>query len=255
MSIPRLRIHASLIALGLLLGAAAAASAQSLAAPRHFAGLPGLGAAPSALEPTRPVPPALLGRSAAVFCLLGAAALIARSADTEPIARALDGGPLDGVIDIGNGYGSGWTFGGLAVAASLGGHLRGDATLQRFAGDLERSLLASWGAVWVLKLSVDARRPNGGPYSFPSGHTATAFAGATVLSRHYGLRVGLAAYALAGCTALARMEDRRHHLADVLFGAGLGWSLGHLACNRQRNGLAFDHLALTPDSAALCFRF
>jgi membrane-associated phospholipid phosphatase len=75
---------------------------------------------------------------------------------------------------------------------------------------------------WALKVAVGAKRPDGGPYSFPSGHTATAFAAAPIVARRLGPVAGCAAYALAGLTGLARIEDRRHHVEDVLVGAAIG---------------------------------
>ena len=58
--------------------------------------------------------------------------------------------------------------------------------------------------------------------SFPSGHSASAFATATVLQRYYGWKVGAPAYALGSYVALARMSWNRHHATDVVMGAGFG---------------------------------
>ncbi len=80
--------------------------------------------------------------------------------------------------------------------------------------------------VLALKHYTNELRPNGeDAHSFPSGHTAQAFMGATFFDMEYpgqmrGVKVGL--YAMAGLTgALAVMNDR-HWGSDVLFGAGLG---------------------------------
>jgi membrane-associated phospholipid phosphatase len=59
--------------------------------------------------------------------------------------------------------------------------------------------------------------------SFPSGHTAAAFALATTLAddiRHPAATVGL--YGLAAATGLARIQQNRHWTSDVLIGAALG---------------------------------
>jgi membrane-associated phospholipid phosphatase len=59
--------------------------------------------------------------------------------------------------------------------------------------------------------------------SFPSGHTAAAFALATTLAddiRHPVATVGL--YGLAAATGLARIQQNRHWTSDVLIGAALG---------------------------------
>ena len=52
----------------------------------------------------------------------------------------------------------------------------------------------------VLKVAVGRERPNGEDNkSFPSGHTSNAFALAAVAERHYGWKIGVPAYLLAGC--------------------------------------------------------
>ena len=51
--------------------------------------------------------------------------------------------------------------------------------------------------VYVLKPLVDRTRPDGGHQWFPSGHTASAFAGAAFLQMRYGWALGAPAYAVA----------------------------------------------------------
>jgi undecaprenyl-diphosphatase len=59
--------------------------------------------------------------------------------------------------------------------------------------------------------------------SFPSGHAASAFLAATVLSDETG---SLAWYALAALVATSRVYVRMHHASDVVAGAALGYALG-----------------------------
>jgi len=143
------------------------------------------------------------------------------------MARSLDGSPLEELIDIGDQYGDGLTMGIGTAGLLLTGRLLDNRTMSAAGSDLARSLLLSGAAVWALKLTINARRPSGGPYSFPSGHTASAFAAAPVIVRHWGWRAGAGALVLAAGTALGRMEDRRHYLADVLFGAAIGLAVGY----------------------------
>ena len=74
----------------------------------------------------------------------------------------------------------------------------------------------------AVKLSVRRARPDGTQYSFPSGHTSVSFATATVLQRHLGWKAGVPAYALATYVAASRVQDKRHFLSDVAFGAAIG---------------------------------
>jgi membrane-associated phospholipid phosphatase len=77
--------------------------------------------------------------------------------------------------------------------------------------------------VQTVKHTVRRERPDGtNRAAFPSGHSASAFATATVLQRHYGWKVGVPAYGLGSYIALARMAWNRHHATDVVMGAGFG---------------------------------
>lgn len=76
--------------------------------------------------------------------------------------------------------------------------------------------------VLVLKPTIDRRRPDGGHQSFPSGHSASAFAGAAFLQRRYGWAYGVPAYAAASFVAYSRVEAKRHYTSDVVAGGALG---------------------------------
>lgn len=78
----------------------------------------------------------------------------------------------------------------------------------------------------LLKNTTHQLRPDGSTYnSFPSGHTAQAFAAATFLSEEYKDRfrwMPYAAYGVATGVGMMRMANNRHYVSDVLVGAGLG---------------------------------
>lgn len=85
--------------------------------------------------------------------------------------------------------------------------------------------IVNLGLVYVLKRAVNSTRPDGTAYSFPSGHTANAFAGATMLAIEYGENhkwVPYAAYGVATGVGAMRMVNNKHYISDVLFGAGMG---------------------------------
>jgi undecaprenyl-diphosphatase len=65
--------------------------------------------------------------------------------------------------------------------------------------------------------------------SFPSGHAATSFAAATVLSTLASRRGRVALYGLATLVALSRVYVGVHYPADILAGALLGLAVGVLA--------------------------
>ena len=77
-----------------------------------------------------------------------------------------------------------------------------------------------------LKHSVSSLRPDGSDKrSFPSGHTAIAFMGATMTAHELAPRsplYALGAFALASAVAAERVLDGHHYPTDVVAGAGLG---------------------------------
>jgi membrane-associated phospholipid phosphatase len=65
--------------------------------------------------------------------------------------------------------------------------------------------------------------------SFPSGHTISAFAVATVIARRYGHQhrwVPWAAYGAAGVIGFSRISLQAHFPSDVFLGAALGYAVG-----------------------------
>jgi membrane-associated phospholipid phosphatase len=71
--------------------------------------------------------------------------------------------------------------------------------------------------------------------SFPSGHTASAFAGATTLSFQYPRwYVILPSYGLAGIVGGSRLTSNNHWLSDVTVGALIGTGISVLVHRIKR---------------------
>lgn len=170
---------------------------------------------------------------------------LCRPASLELVAAALAGGALahpwddkvegplveravlERFLDLGNAYGSSLHVLGAAAGLWGVGRASGHPRLQTTALDLGRSLLLASTMVVPMKRVANRWRPDHSDRrSFPSGHAANAFAMSTTMARRYGVRVGAPLYALATCTALARIQDRRHYLADVVAGGVLGITAG-----------------------------
>jgi PAP2 superfamily protein len=125
-------------------------------------------------------------------------------------------------------------FGGSLYAqlgAGVGTYIIGRATnkpqVALLGGDLIRAQIVSQVVVQGAKFAVGRTRPDGSNnFSFPSGHTASAFATATVLQEHFGWKAGIPAYALAGFVGASRMASNKHYMSDVLIGAGIGIAAG-----------------------------
>lgn len=105
--------------------------------------------------------------------------------------------------------------------------VKGHTDVKRYAVSSFLSLAIMATLVNSIKYSVKEMRPDGTTRnSFPSGHTATAFAAATILHKEYGLTrspwYSLAGYALATATGCMRILNNRHWVSDTFAGAGLG---------------------------------
>lgn len=116
-----------------------------------------------------------------------------------------------------------WGMLGWVFVCDLMGKERHNWVDQLFVVAIAEGL--NGGAVQLLKKNIHSERPDGRPYSFPSGHTANAFLGAHVAYkefRHSSPVLAYSGYALAAFVAGSRVYNNRHWLADVVAGAGIG---------------------------------
>ena len=83
-----------------------------------------------------------------------------------------------------------------------------------------------------LKAAITEARPDGTEKTFSSGHTATAFFGATVLAHEYRdthPEFVIAGYTLATATGALRITNNKHWVTDVLMGSAIGIASAELA--------------------------
>lgn len=85
------------------------------------------------------------------------------------------------------------------------------------------SYVGTMRLVSLAKDQLAVLRPDGTSRdSFPSAHTASAFAAAATLHTRYGPDWGIPCYTLATLVAGTRLQLDRHRLTDVVAGAGIG---------------------------------
>ncbi len=131
-----------------------------------------------------------------------------------------------------------YVIAGTPVTMAVAGLASHDDELLRNAAVMAAGTAVSYGLALGLKYTVKRDRPFvtypgdfadktghdfSDSYSFPSGHTTTAFATATALSLDYPeWYVIVPSYAYAGTVAYSRMHLGVHYPSDVLTGALIG---------------------------------
>ncbi len=139
--------------------------------------------------------------------------------------------PLGTVMEVGTYFGDGRTMLGVSLLLMAYGNDE-----RRETGRLLASTFISTGViVWGMKEIIGRKRPLdevvGNP-AFPSGHTAYAFAGATLLGNRYPkLRIPL--YIGAGLVGITRIYLGRHYASDVIAGAAVGTITGALVSRHR----------------------
>ena len=86
---------------------------------------------------------------------------------------------------------------------------------------------------YTLKPTINRTRPNGAPYSFPSGHAASSFASAGFIHQRYGLKKGIYAYIAASFVGWTRVDANKHYVSDVLAGAAIGAASSYFFTTRK----------------------
>jgi len=154
---------------------------------------------------------------------VGAAVTFAGHFADRTVTRRLSGAAaLDPVFEPGKSIGGARLQLGGALATYAVGKFAGRPRVAQVGADLFRAQVVAQTLTAAVKLSVRRTRPDGSEFSFPSGHTSITFASATVLQRDLGWKVGLPAFGVATYVAASRIQERRHFLSDVAFGAAIG---------------------------------
>ena len=126
----------------------------------------------------------------------------------------------------------------MVVGLKLGGY-EGRSDWPRLLASAGMSYLIMASLVNGIKYTAKEMRPDGSTAnSWPSGHTATAFVGASLLHKEYGLTRSpwwsVAGYGVATATGVMRVLNNRHWISDVMSGAGIGimsTELGYALCD------------------------
>jgi len=169
------------------------------------------------------------------------------------------GSTTDGLAGIFEPFGNGaFTIPSLA-AFYIFGHFHEDEKAKRTTLIAMESFLITGLYTTVLKASFGRHRPSTGDSStsfdgfsidhnsFPSGHTSTAFAIATVFANEYEKTpyIKPISYGLATLTGLSRINDEKHWASDVFIGAALGYFTSKTLL-RLHNNKKGQHFTIYP---------
>jgi membrane-associated phospholipid phosphatase len=156
-------------------------------------------------------------------------------------------GLTGGFSRFGNFWGSGIPEVAIASATLGYGYFAGRPH-ELEAGEAHfEALLVAFVGVEALKYSVRRERPDGSDHlSFPSAHTAAAFTTAANLMDMYGPSVGVPALLLGVATGVSRIATNEHWLSDTVFGATLGYAVGHSFAGHHLRALEGRGVAVVP---------
>jgi membrane-associated phospholipid phosphatase len=164
--------------------------------------------------------------SAIILGIGGLAALSGHPSDAR-LSQSFSGAQsMRGAFGAGQTIGAATTQLAAAFATYSIGRATGNPKVAVIGADLVRAQFVSQTMTQVIKLGTGRTRPDGTSLSFPSGHSASAFATAAVLQRHLGWKAGIPAYAVASYVAASRIQGGRHYFSDVAFGAAVGMVAG-----------------------------
>ena len=93
--------------------------------------------------------------------------------------------------------------------------------------------------------------------AFPSGHTSTAFAIATVFAMQYNETpvIPIVAYSLAGIVGITRMVEHTHWASDVFVGAWAGYLCARQVVHHQRKIFGAEREFSKKQNSKLYFSF
>lgn len=220
------------VSVGLLcwLGGCASNGAESLEIVKQdLLGLPG-----DMLEDSREL--VTSGENVAVLLLAGGASGYVRCDQDDGIAGHFEGHHTFGRdFTIAQGViGTPVTHFALAGA----GYIYGLAAEREHTREVALSAIEALSLTGLItvtgKVIAQDHSPNGESLAWPSGHTSSTVAAATLMHEYYGPWVGLPLYALSGFVMYERMETGEHWASDIVFGAAIGYTVARTVADRYR---------------------
>jgi len=140
-------------------------------------------------------------------------------------------------------YGEWYSIVGISAVFGVYGLIAKDTAAKKITIELLQAGIYAELVTTMLKVAIGRARPyeSETPFTFkpftffddafhslPSGHTASAMALSTVLSRHaHTSFLKVLAYVPAGLTVFSRIYQDKHWMSDVFLGATIGYFVGN----------------------------
>jgi len=212
-----------------------------------------------------PIAPVETGMKPAQKALLVGSMLIAANMLDDEVRSSVQSwrNPVsNSFARVGNTFGTGQLVFPALLTTFVASSALGSEGVRRASGHALVAAATAGLAATALKWTVGRERPNSGfdsdhfdnfdfkDSSFPSGHTSIAFGVASSLSRDIkGRWDDVALYGAASLTGLARMNDNKHWLSDVVGGAAVGIFAGKWATRGNRK------IAASPSGVSMSLQF
>lgn len=140
--------------------------------------------------------------------------------------------------------GSAYVVTGTAAGFYIVGRSAGHPHAAETGKLMTEALIGTTVVTEVIKFATERTRPNWGSgrgrffthgNSFPSGHSSSSWAIATVLAMQYKHNpwIKYGAFAVAAAIGVSRYSGRNHFMSDVLTGSAIGYGIGRFVYNNR----------------------
>lgn len=171
----------------------------------------------------------------AIPAFVGAGALITTDRYTSDWVDRT--GSLPGFSHDVSWFGKPYTTGGAAAAFFIAGKAFHNERARETGLLAGEALIDTAIVTEVLKFATQRARPNAGNErgefftggsSFPSGHSSSVWAVATVIAYEYHKNplIKYGAFAAATAVSMSRFSGRNHFLSDIVIGSAIGFGVG-----------------------------
>jgi hypothetical protein len=152
---------------------------------------------------------------------------------------------------IGANLGGGIAVAGMTVGFFSAGRFSHGDRFRATTYDLSQAIIVNQVWTQLLKFTIRRARPDGSNrQAFPSGHASNAFTAATTIARHYP-KLAIPGYAVATYIATSRLAANKHHVSDIVAGAGFGFGVGRLVVRRNSRPPEAGAIDTKPQSTRL----